>query len=41
MTLKRVYGPYTMLEVESELIYGPSFMVHPVLKIGVACKRLP
>ena len=35
MTLKRAHGPYTSLAVKSDMVYGPSFMVHLVLQVGM------
>ena len=32
MTLRRVFGPYTILGLKQDLIYGPRLMVHVVLK---------
>ena len=32
MSLKRTWGPCALLGLSSNMVYGPSFMVHSVLK---------
>ena len=33
MTLKRVYGPCTILELSWDVVYGPNFVVHLVHEV--------
>ena len=39
VTLRRVYGPYTILGSEQNMVYGPNCVAHLVVKEGLNLAR--